>query len=483
MELRVAHHSDSRVITTDVGVDAKAKVARNVVGIGTAAYAVVLVAAAIISYRAYQMPRLDLGDMVQAVWSSAHGHLLEVTTGTGRQTPRLAAHVDPFLVLLVPFWWIWSSPLMLLLLQIAAVSVGAIPVYRLATKHTGSTRAGAHFALAYLLYPATQFNSLTVTTGMHAVSFAVPLILFAIWYLDNDRLIPFALFAVLAASTKEEIGASVGCLGLWYALRTRRWKVGLTTFALGLSVTLVNVLVVIPHYSPSGVNPFAGRYGGIGATPGGAVHKLFSDPGAFVSTVASWHKALYLALILVPFFGLWALEPLLLLGAVPDVAINLLSAKPEQTTIDFHYTAGIVPFVVAASVLGAARVGRPRRALTALTIAIGFLALVSPMDYSGVSVTSRSHQEVDAIRAALKLVPAATPVSASQSVGAYVSTRRSVAVFPQTGKAKWVIVGSIETKEDDPRAFKRKLKNLRSSPHWRTVFDSSGVAVFRATGT
>src|SRR5438132_6133329 len=196
--------------------------------------------------------------MVQSGWSVSHGHLFESTTVTGREMSRLGIHVDPFLALLAPLWWLWSSPLMLLVVQAAAVSTGALPVYWLARKHLRSERAGAHFAFAYLLYPATQFNALGIADSFHAVSIAIPLILFAIWFLDEERLVPFAVFALLAASTKEEIAASVGCLGLWYAFRRKRWGVGLSIFGLGLAVSLVNFIVIIPHFSPTGASPFAG---------------------------------------------------------------------------------------------------------------------------------------------------------------------------------------------------------------------------------
>src|SRR5260221_3389457 len=116
-----------------------------------------------------------------------------------------------------------------------AVSAGALPVFWLARKHLQSNRAAAHFAFAYLLYPATQFNAFTKAAGFHSVSLAVALILFAIWFLDEDRLMPFAVFALLAASTREEIPVAVGCLGIWYGVRKgRRWT-GFSIFALGLT--------------------------------------------------------------------------------------------------------------------------------------------------------------------------------------------------------------------------------------------------------
>src|SRR5205085_11107503 len=133
----------------------------------------------------------------------------------------------------------------------------------------GSERAGAHLAVAYLLFPATQFNAFTPSAGFHPVSFALPLLMFAIWFLDERRLLPFALVAVLAASTKEEIPAALGCLGIWYAVRKGERVVGGTIAVLGFGVSALEFLVLIPHYSIAGFSPFAVRYSSVGGTPGG----------------------------------------------------------------------------------------------------------------------------------------------------------------------------------------------------------------------
>src|SRR4029077_3879706 len=125
---------------------------------------------------------------------------------------RLGVHFDPFLALLVPLWWAWSNPIILVIAQAVAVASGALPVYWLARKHLASNGLALVFAIAYLLYSPTQFNTFT-PVGIHAVSFAIPLLRYAIWFLDNDRLILFAAFAALAATTKEEIALAAGGLG------------------------------------------------------------------------------------------------------------------------------------------------------------------------------------------------------------------------------------------------------------------------------
>src|SRR5256885_7634054 len=144
--------------------------------------------------------------MVQTVWNTAHGHFLQMTSGDGRQISRLAAHFDPILALFAPLWWIWPSPEMLLVVQAIVVALGALPVYWLARKHLGSERAGLAFALAYLLYPATTWLTLN---EFHPVAFAAPALLYGFWFLDEGRPLPFAIFALIAALSKEEIGLVV----------------------------------------------------------------------------------------------------------------------------------------------------------------------------------------------------------------------------------------------------------------------------------
>src|SRR4051794_18734358 len=198
---------------------------------GITAYAAGFAALSALRHDAFITGRFDLGNMVQAVWSTAHGHPLEMTDLHGDQISRLAAHVDPILVVFAPLWWIWPSPYLLLVAQAAAVGLGALPVYWLARKHLGSARAGLGFACAYLLCPATGWLALN---EFHPVALATPLLLFAFWFLDEDRLVPFVLCAVAASLCKEEIALVVAGFGVWYAVSHRRWRTGGAIAAVGL---------------------------------------------------------------------------------------------------------------------------------------------------------------------------------------------------------------------------------------------------------
>ena len=167
------------------------------------------------SYVSFREGRFDLGNMVQAVWSTAHGHPLEVTLGpTGDQIVRLGGHVDPFLALLTPLWLVWPSPLALGFAQVLVVALGALPVFWLGRRHLDSEAAAALLAIGYLAYPWT---ATTAAASIHPVTFAIPLFLFCIWFLDTERMAWFTIFALLAMSTGELMGLPIAALGIWFA--------------------------------------------------------------------------------------------------------------------------------------------------------------------------------------------------------------------------------------------------------------------------
>ena len=121
----------------------------------------------------YRIARYDLGNMVQAVWSTAQGRPLDVTDGfTGEQIVRFGGHVDPILAALAPLWIVVPSPLTLVAVQIGAAALGAPPVFWLGRRHLASERTAALVALAYLAYPWIAW---TAVDAFHPVTLAIPL--------------------------------------------------------------------------------------------------------------------------------------------------------------------------------------------------------------------------------------------------------------------------------------------------------------------
>jgi uncharacterized membrane protein len=452
------------------------------VAVAAAAYAGGFAAVSILRQRSFETGRFDLGNMVQAVWATAHGHPLRVTNLQGEQVSRLASHVDPILVLFAPLWWIWPSPDMLLVVQAIAIATGAFPVFALARKHLRSERAALGFALLYLVLPAVQWLTLN---EFHPVALACPLLLFAFRYLDDDRLGPFAVFALLAAATKEEIALVVAGLGIWYAFARRRPALGAGIVAAGALWFGVAVGVVVPHYNQGGTSSFYSRYREVGGSPSGVLRTAATHPLRILDEAFDRRSLHYLADLAVPLAGLFAAAPLVLVAALPELALNLLSSTKTQTSIHFHYTAGLIPPLVVASVLGAARLaaGSSRRAVALAVLALA-VALVENVRLGAMFKAPASVSRHDRIAAhALRLVPSDVVVSATNTLGAHLSARRRILSFPRLVGATWLAVDETRLSYGDRssggRGAETALARLRRNPHWRVVYARDGVLILR----
>ena len=320
-----------------------------------------VVAAALLSilaiqrYRNYYGGRFDMGNMVQAVYNTAHGHFLEVTSSdaAGRQMSRLGAHVDPILAVFAIPWLVWPSPMMLLVAQAVIVSLAAWPAYRLGLRVLGDARAAFLLSVALLLYPPLQY---AVLNEFHPVTLAIPFLLFAFVYADEGRWWRAAPFLVLAALCKEEIPLVIAVMGLYFALRKRSLRPLLLTVVAAVYFVIA-VKVVLPHYSPGG-SPFLNRYADLGSSVGGVGVNVVLKPGVTLSHLFAASNLRYLLQLLWPFAFSSLLSPLTTLIAVPEFLLNALASNGFQRSYEFHYVAGEVPFVFAGAVLGIARARR-----------------------------------------------------------------------------------------------------------------------------
>src|SRR5207253_755463 len=183
-------------------------------------------------------------------------------------------------------------------------------------------RPALGFALAYLLYPATWWLTLR---GFHPVALATPLLSLAFWFLDGDRLVPLTLCAVAAAACKEEIPFVLAGFGVWYAVARRRWLAGGVIVLAGVAWAAIAVTVVIPHFNHGQSSGFYARYSEVGGSPGGLLRTAFTHPGRLISAAFSLRDGHYVLELIAPLAGLCLLAPLVLVAALPELAINSLS--------------------------------------------------------------------------------------------------------------------------------------------------------------
>lgn len=457
------------------------------------AFAAGMSSLAVLQQRAFETGRFDVGNLTQALWSTANGRLLEVTDLQGDQISRLGAHFDPLVILLAPLWWLWPDPSLLLVAQAAAVALGAVPVFLLARKHLGSDRAGTGFALVYLLYPPTQW---LVVDDFHPVAFATPLLLAAIWFLDENRLLPFAIAAGAACLTKEQVGLVVAMLGVWHGFAHGRRRAGAVIAVAGVLVAVAAAAVIVPRYAPGGGSPFEGRYAAVGGTPAGIAGTAASHPLRLLEASAQNRDLSYLLDLLWPLGGLPLLAPLVTASALPELMLNVLSGARTQTSIHFHYTAGAIPGLVAGAILGAGRLRRrwprstPAVGRGLVLLALGAGAILGPLPVwaevpGGSKLATRDHIVTPHDHAAarvLRAVPPQAAVSATNTLGAHLSERRRIFSFPVIREARWVAVDLTRPSYLDAAGgerFAAAYAVLRRDARWKVVRREDGVVVLR----
>ncbi len=193
-----------------------------------------------------------------------------------------------------------------------------------------------------------------------------------------------------------------------------------------------------------------------------------------------------------PLAALCLLAPLVLVAALPELAINLLSSTTTQTSIHFHYTAGLIPPLVIAAIFGAKRLSRWTLPI-ALAIVLaalvgnyrlgpipGWRHLPGGQTFQATAARVTVHDRI--AERALRLIPGDAVVSATNTLGAHLSARGRVLSFPFIEDSQWIAADETQPGYADryaPIPTATQLAALRRNPEWRLVFEEDGILVFR----
>lgn len=339
-----------------------------------AAVVVVVGAALMCSYsvaqwRGLQVPSWDLAIFSEAVKAYAHGQA-PVVPVKGPGFNLLGDHFHPILVLLAPLWWVWPSPLMLLVVQDVLLAVSAWPLTRLAARTVGPL-AGAALGLAYVTSWGLQG---AVGAQFHEIAFAVPMLAWAGAAFVERRWVACAAWLAPLVLVKEDLGLTVLMGGL--AIAWRGWRTGgdpvrlgrwrLTPVALGAVVAawgvvwfVLTVTVLLPALSSTG----AWQYGLGGNTGDGSAPSALS--GSLLERLLTPEVKRHTLVLLAVSAGVVGVASPWMTLVAPTMAWRFLSGKEAYWDWQlWHYNAVLMPIVLAAllDVLVRLRTVAPRQA-------------------------------------------------------------------------------------------------------------------------
>lgn len=444
----------------------------------------------VLRYVHYYTGRFDLGNMTQTVWNTAHGRIFELTDPNGTEiVSRLAFHADFILILFAPFYWIWETPNTLLVLQAIIVGCGAFFVYFLARDILKSKPLALLLSFLYLLNPSLQRATIY---DFHAVTLATTFLLGAFYFLYKKRYGYFLLFSFLAGITKEQIWAIVALLGLYAGVTQKQWKLGISLFVISVAICYGLIWHAIP--AALGGQHFAVAYYTGGETemgPSGIIKNALFSPLETVSTLLEKDRVDYLKKLLGPLGYTSLLSPFLLIFALPDLTINLLSGRPQLYQIYYQYTAAITPFLFISSMYGLRFLKKVYPQLPEAVIILFLLTTGLHTAYSfgplpgsresNIDMLTKSQPHKEKVDDLLLTIPESASVAASNTIGSHLSHRRYVYTIPSGwDTADYVIFDRTDPHQSPSRQVHATLLNsLRQNGNYILIYDDGNLAAFR----
>jgi len=369
---------------------------------------------------------LDLAIFNNVFWHTARGQLFMQSI---HPHSYLGDHAGFGLLALVPFYWLWSGPKILLILQTIALGVAAWPLYLLAKRRfVGQPSVWSltplFIALAWLLNPLVHNINLY---EFHLLPFALVPLLFMLLAYEDGRKWRFLLFAAAAMLFREDVSFVVAAVGVLAMLEKKSWWWRIMPILFG-AVWFLAATKLVALLAPSGNYKFLVYYSWLTEVPNvGAVFSHLLSAGNLEMLIGFG-----LPLIFLPYVS----PKRLVLAAGPLTQILLGAPGGSAIVLQTHYATLFLPALFAATIFALkdskdGKLGK-RNGIFNSPAMLGALLLTSI--YGALTLgplahlSASAHQRLDALDAQqiVWAVPDDAAVAASYNLLPHLSSRGNV---------------------------------------------------------
>ncbi len=304
----------------------------------------------VLKYLNYQTPNFDFGIFAQMYHYMSKTLQPLTTCERDGLLSHFAVHFSPIFYLLLPFYWVFPSPITLAVGQAVIVALGIIPLYQLCRKYELSNAATAAFSIIYALSPLFIGGTLYY---FHENAFLAPLLLWLFYFWEKNKTVLTLVFAFLVMFVKEDAAVYVAFFALYLLLSKRDVKKGTALFLIAIAY----FMIITSLMSAYGLGIMDNRYQNyifdengslfdvvknILINPMLVIHEMFT-----IDKIKSMLKLL-LPLAFLPFVTKKASRYILIL---PAVLINFMSDYKYQFDTSFQYFFGSAAFLFYLSIM------------------------------------------------------------------------------------------------------------------------------------
>ncbi len=366
--------------------------------------------AAVSRYQAFKAG-FDMAIFTQAVWNTAHGYFLYSSIKGG--ICLLGDHFSPFLALFALPYRIWPVPECLLIFQAVLAASSIFPLYHVARRQLANDAWALGIVLAFTLYLPLR-NA--VRFDFHPEVAAVPLLIWAYYFLIASRLRLASLFLGLALLTKENMALVTFAFG-FYALFKSQKGFGLFWMVLSPVYFVMATRFWIPAFSSQEYFYLSGNFMAWKEEGGAAFFKYLLNLDSF----------LYLVKIFLP-VGFLSFFNFSFVLALPGLAQNLGSRNLATRSIFFQYTLLLTPFVFLSATESLRKIYPKKWGIFYLLLSSVLMAGVSDF-YVAQGFRREITPHLEAVQKDFALIPAKASVRTHEFFAPHLANRKELHIF------------------------------------------------------
>lgn len=284
-------------------------------------------------------PCFDMGIFAQMYDRMTETFLPITTCERGFELSHFAVHFSPILYLLLPFCFIFEATDVLVWAQILLVFSGAFPLWLICRRVGLSNIRSAVVSLLFFLYPAMSSGAFY---DFHENAFLTPLILWTLYFVHAEKIIPTFVFALGVLMVKEDAAIYVVFIALYIFFSRKKYWQGIAMFVLAFAYFLFASYMLMK----GGQGMMLGsRYYNIIGYDGSffdLIRTAIVNPALYAAESFTSSKLLYTINMLLPFalLPLVTRKPSRWLLIAPLFVINLISDYQYQYDLGFQYSFG-----------------------------------------------------------------------------------------------------------------------------------------------
>ena len=266
---------------------------------------------------------------------------------------HFAVHFSPFFYLLLPGYYIFSTPAYLCVMQTLFVGAGVFVVLGIVKTLGFSPKMSLATCVMYLAYPSLTFG---LYFDFHENKFLTFFVLLTVYFMLKRKFVPFYISAVVLCSIKEDAAIYLVAIALYMLASQRLLKHGSLTLLLAVGYFCF-AMCIKPAFGTLEDMQFVHRYSNYAidnqSSLTNIIKTVFLNFGYTVSQMFTAEKFEFILWMFLPvlFMPLLSKKVSTLLLLTPMVLINLMTNWVYQYHVDYQYTFGSAALVIVCSIL------------------------------------------------------------------------------------------------------------------------------------